>query len=148
MTAKPILDCEKNKFRNMKKIQLPYNYKKIGITLAIISFVLMFINAFTINNLEYREIIKYGILVGLLLISISKEFIEDELIEKLRMQSYTFSFIVGVIYTLVMPFIDYFVDLILKSGEATISEMGDWNTLWILLSIQVLYFEILKKSHK
>ncbi|MEE9429507.1 MAG: hypothetical protein V3V16_00605 [Melioribacteraceae bacterium] len=145
MNIKSLVDCEKSKW---EKIQLPNTYKKIGIGLAVFSFVLLFINASTINNIEYREIIKYGILVGLLITSISKEKIEDELITKLRMQAYSFAFIVGVIYTLVLPFIDFFVDLIIKADEASIKDMGDWNVLWILLSVQVLYFEKLKRTHK
>ncbi len=148
MATKSILECEIDKLKKLNKYQLPNYFKKIGIWLFIISFISLFINAFSINDLVIRAIIKYGMLIGLLLVSISKEKIEDELVVKLRMQSYTFAFIFGVMFTLMMPFVDYFFDYIFKTNEAVIKDMGDWQILWILLSLQVFYFEILKKIHK
>ena len=148
MEIKSFWDCERKSLREMSKYQIPNRFKKIGVGLAIFSFISLLINSFSINTLEFREIAKYGMLIGMLLISISKEKIEDELITKLRMQSYTFAFIIGVIYSLILPFIDYFFDVIFKTDEAIIKDMGDFQILWILLSVQIFYFEILKKLHK
>jgi len=148
MTLKSILDCERKSLKEMDKYQLPNYFKKIGVGLFVVSIISLFINAFSINVFLYREIAKYGMLIGMLLISISKEKIEDELITKLRMQSYTFAFIAGVFYALTLPFMDYFVDLIFQSDKAILKDMGDWQILWILLSVQVFYFEMLKRAHK
>lgn len=148
MTIKSILECERKSLKEMDKYQLPNYFKKIGIGLVVISLISLFINAFSINASEFRSIAKYGMLIGMLLISISKETIEDELITRLRMQSYTLAFIAGVIFTLILPFMDYFVDIIFKADEAIFKDMGDFQILWILLSVQVFYFEFLKKLHK
>lgn len=148
MTVKDILEWEINNLKKLNKFQLPHYYKKIGIWLFVVSFIALFINAFSLNDIEIRAIIKYSMLIGLLLISISKEKIEDELVIKLRMQSYTFAFIMGVISALLLPFVDYIFDYFLKTKEAIITDMGDWEILWILLCIQVLYFELLKRLHR
>ncbi len=148
MTIKSILECERKSLEKMKKYQLPNQFKKIGFVILIISFVSLFINKFSINNLEFTTIAKYGMLVGLLIASISKEKIEDELISNLRMQSYTFAFIAGVVITLTNPFFNYIVDFFIKAKETSTNGIGDWQILWLLLSIQVSYFEILKKLHR
>jgi len=148
MTLKSVLDCERRSLEKMKKYQLPNRFKKIGFAILIISFISLFINKFFVNNLEFTLITKYGMLVGLLIASISKEKIEDELISNLRMQSYTFAFIAGVIITLTNPFFSYIVDFFIKAKESSSNEVGDWQILWLLLSIQVFYFEFLKRLHK
>lgn len=147
MTTKSFLACEQKKLRPMKKYQLPHSFKKIGIAITICSFLAMFLNKFTFDQPEYRLIAKYGLLVGLLLVSISKEKIEDELVIKIRMESYTFAFVVGVAYALFLPFVDYMIDAFFRAKEASLDEMGDFEILWILLSFQVLCFEYLKKLH-
>ncbi|WP_232225381.1 hypothetical protein [Christiangramia salexigens] len=129
----------------MKKLQLPNSFKKIGALIFIAAFIAMFIVAFTANDPILKGVTKYGVLFGLLLVSISKEKIEDEFIVKLRMQSYAFAFIIGVLYALAMPFIDYMVDLIFQSDKAEIKEIGDFEILWMLLFIQVFYFHMLKR---
>jgi len=78
-----IAEFKTDKFEELKKYQLPYHFKKIGFGIFVFSFISMFIVVFTINNVELRQYIKYGILFGLLIISISKEKIEDEYISQL-----------------------------------------------------------------
>jgi hypothetical protein len=148
MTVKSILECERKSLEKMKKYQLPNQFRKIGFAILIISFASLFINKFSINNIEFTLIAKYGMLVGLLIVSISKEKIEDELISNLRMQSYTFAFIFGVVITLTNPFFSYIVDFFIKAKESSTNGVGDWQILWLLLSIQVFYFEFLKKLHR
>ena len=148
MTTRAFFNCERTKLGEMKNYQLPNRFKKIGIAIALISFASLFINKFSVNLPEYRLFARYGLLVGMLLISISKEKIEDELIAQLRMQSYTIAFVLGVVYTLALPFIDYFVDVLFKTNEAIIKDIGDFQILWILLCVQVFYFESLKRFHK
>ncbi|MCF8261867.1 MAG: hypothetical protein K9J12_13895 [Melioribacteraceae bacterium] len=148
MTVKSILDCERKNIKKLHKLQLPNYFKKVGYALFILSIVSMFINAFTVNDLMFREIVKLGMLIGLLLVSISKEEIEDELVKELRMQSYTFAFIAGVVFSLLMPFVDFIFDYFSSGNGAIVKDLGDWQILWLLLSIQVFYFEYLKKLHK
>ncbi|MCB0752770.1 MAG: hypothetical protein KDC52_14965, partial [Ignavibacteriae bacterium] len=111
-------------------------------------FIALFINGFVLNNLELKVIAKFGLLIGLLIISISRELLEDELVIKLRMQSYTFAFIAAVGYSLMLPFINYLFDITFQPANAALKEIGDFTILWMLLIVQVLYFEVLKKAHK
>ena len=148
MTLKSIADCERRSLRRMKKYQLPHRFKRVGFLLFAISFIFLFINAFSWEVESYRVMARYGILVGLLIVSISKEPVEDELITKLRMESYAFAFIMGVVYALVLPFVDYLIDLGLKPDEAVVKDTGDFIILWMLLCVQVLYFEVLKRLYR
>ncbi len=148
MTLKSIIDCERKSLRKLERLQLPNGYKKIGIGLAIFSFLFLFVNKFTFDSMELRLASRYGLLVGMLLVSISKDKIEDELITKLRMQSYTFAFVIGVFFTLVQPFLNYFVDFYFDPNGAIFKDTGDFEVLWILLSIQVFHFELLKRFHQ
>ncbi len=148
MTVKSFLECERKNLEKIKKYQLPNKYRKIGIGIFVISLVSMFIIAFTSANSELKQVTKYGILVGLLIASISKEKIEDELVRSLRMQSYTFAFIFGVVITITNPLFSFIANLIFEKQQANFSGVGDWQLLWILLSVQFFYFEYLKKLHK
>jgi membrane protein CcdC involved in cytochrome C biogenesis len=145
MNSKSFLDSERKSLDKLKKYQLPHSYKKIGVLISILFFISLFVNAFTINSIYYREIIKYGLLFGLLIISISKDQIEDEYIVNLRMQSYTFAFIAGVILTLLQPFINYGVDTLVQGADAVFKNSSHFEILWILLTIQVFYFHYLKR---
>jgi hypothetical protein len=65
------------------------------------------------------------------------------------MQSYTFAFIAGVIITLLTnPLFNYIKNLILDKQQENFEGVGDWQVLWILLSLQVFYFEFLKRMNK
>tara|TARA_R110000850_G_scaffold80862_1_gene173625 strand:- start:177518 stop:177967 length:450 start_codon:yes stop_codon:yes gene_type:complete len=149
MNVKSFMECERKSLEKMKRYQLPNRFKKIGIGIVIISLVTFFVNKFSIENIDLKLTAKYGILVGLLLVSISKEKIEDELVTSLRMQSYTFAFIAGVIITLLMnPLFNYIANIISQKQQENFQEVGDWEILWILLSVQVFYFEFLKRMNK
>ena len=148
MTRQGIQEYDRKSLQKIEKLRLPHIYKRIGIGIAVVTFIGMFINAFTMNIPELKIIMKYGILVGLLIASISREKVEDELIINLKMKSYTFAFIVAVFFTLMTPLIDYIVDVVLANGAPTLEEVGDWEILWMLLSIQIFYFEYLKRMHR
>lgn len=149
MNLKSFIECERKSLEKMKRYQLPNRFKKIGIGIIIISLVTFLVNKFSIENIDLKLTAKYGILVGLLLVSISKEKIEDELITSLRMQSYTFAFIAGVIITLLTnPLFNYIANIISQKQQENFQEVRDWEILWILLSVQVFYFEFLKRMNK
>ena len=144
MTKKSFLDCERKSIDQLKKYQLPYSAKKIGWVVAGIAFIALFL---TTKDTSYKLIAKYVLLVGLLVISISKEKIEDELMKNLRMQSFTFAFIFAVFITITNPLFTYLANVILSKNQEVFNGVGDWVILWLLLSIQVFYFEFLKKLH-
>jgi hypothetical protein len=142
------LESERKSLAKMKKLQLPHKFKKLGMGLFIIFFIGIFVNAFFIHNVDLNLISKYGLLVGLLITSISRDKIEDELIKELRMQSYTFAFIFAVVYSITLPFIGYLLDKVLAENVAAIKGMGDFTILWMLLFVQVFFFHYLKFMHK
>ena len=145
MTSKSFLDCERKRHEKLKKYQLPNTYKKMGLIVFIIAFIMLFL---TTKGSDLKLIAKYGLIIGLLIMSISKEKIEDELIQNLRMQSYTFAFIAAVILTVTSPIFNYLVNFLFEKQQQIFESMGDWMILWLLLSIQVFYFHYLKKSYK
>ncbi len=148
MNMNSFLESERKSFERFKNYQLPNGFKKIGLGLSLIAFIAIIIIGIPqeFNNLEL--IAKNILIVGLLLISISKEKIEDELVKDLRMQSYSFAFIIAVIYSILLPFVNYFFDIIAKNETDGIQELGDFSILWMLLSVQVGFFHFLKKMHQ
>lgn len=148
MNVKSIMECERRSLEKMKKYQLPNKFKKIGIGIIVLSVATIITNKLSIDNIDLTLTAKYGILLGLLVVSISKEKIEDELITNLRMQSYAFAFIVGVVITLTNPLFSYIANLFFEKQQENFQGMGDWQVLWILLSVQVFYFQFLKRMNK
>lgn len=145
MDTKSFLDYERKSIDQLKKHQLPNKFKKFGIVIFVVAFIALFL---TTKGTDLKLIAKYGLILGLLIISISKEKIEDELIRNLRMQSYTFAFIFAVFMTITSPIINYLINLISEKQQQVFDGMGDWIILWLLLSVQVFYFQYLKKLHK
>jgi len=141
----------KAEYRRLKKIQnyqylLPNHYKKVGIALLIASLVTLITRKYLFENVELvQEIGRKGMLLALLLITLSKEKIEDELITKLRGQAFAVAFIAGVIYTLVQPLINYLVALLIKPENATYSDLGDFIVMWFMLVIYLSFFYMFKR---
>ena len=149
MNVKSFVECERKSLEKMKRYQLPNLFKKVGVGIILLSVVAIIVNKLSIDNSQLMLTAKYGILVGLLVISISKEKIEDELVTSLRMQSYTFAFIAGVVITLLSnPIVNFIANLITDKQQEVFEGVGDWQILWMLLSIQVFYFEFLKRMSK
>lgn len=147
MTLKKIAECERQRLNKIQNYRLPVYFKTIGIILLIVSFVTLMSRMFIDDQPEIiRELSKRGILIGMLLISISKDKEEDELTMKLRSQSYSIAFVVGVIYALVMPYVDYSVSNVLKPDGETLKDLGDFQVLIFMLMIQLMFYYTLKRS--
>ncbi|MCF7561403.1 hypothetical protein L3X39_12210 [Sabulilitoribacter multivorans] len=147
MNLKSIQECERTKLEKfLSKFQLPHIYKKIGIGTVVLSFILLTVIKFTDNEPSWMRLsLKHLMIVGLLVISISREKIEDELIESLRSKSYALAFIIGVIYTMLQPAVNYVADLIIDSQEE-IGNIYYFEVLLFMLLIQVMFFEVLKRN--
>lgn len=149
MTKKSIIDCERKRMLNMKNFQISHRYKKYGIGLFIISIVTLLLNKFFIEIPEVRMIAKYGMLIGLLIVSISKEKIEDELVTQIRMQSYSLTFIIGVAFTLFASLFENIIETLFSINPTPENDnMVYYSVVWMLVCIQVSYFEMLKRMHK
>jgi hypothetical protein len=94
-----------------------------------------------------KSILKKTALFGLLIVIISKEKIEDELVENLRAKAFSFSFIIGVVYVLVQPLINYLFFIILKPQKANYEDLGDFQILWFLLIVYLTAFWFLKRRN-
>jgi hypothetical protein len=147
MGLNKVTECERTKLESfLDKFQLPNSFKKVGIAIFLLSFVVLTIIKFADNEpLWLRPALKQAMLVGLLMISISREKIEDELIQILRSKSYALAFIIGVIYIMLQPLTNELVNFILGTAEAP-DNMGYVQVLLFMLLIQVGFFEVLKRN--
>lgn len=148
MATKSFMEYERKSIDKMKKFHLPHSFKKGGVVLLVFSILAVFANDLFIDNANFFKIAKYGILIGLLMISISKDKIEDEFIRELRMQSFKFAFIMGVALSIAQPFINYLADYFFTTHEATLEPNGDFSTLSILLIMQIFYFMHVKRMYQ
>jgi len=130
--------------------RLPNKFKIVGLVLSITSFISVPIIASYFGELQHRDLFAriawtFAVL-GLLMISISKEKIEDELMAKIRMQSYHYAVIGTVLIYLMFPFIIYVISLILSSTPK-IEGSKDIPLLAVMLAMQIVTFRKLKKAY-
>ena len=147
MNLNTVLKWEAN---NMKKLQnlklLPNRVKGIAIIMVVITFFALIAGKFLFSDYHtVRLLIKNLLLVSLLLVSISRDKIEDELTLVLRLQSYAFAFIAGVVYTMVQPFANLLVESIISTETATFSELDVKQVLFFMLLLQLFYFTFTKR---
>lgn len=148
LKAKQEGDIEK--INKITDFQLPNKFKIIGLVVFIVSMILSILLEIYFENNKYQDlfvrIAKTGVVLGLLMISISKEKIEDELIAKIRMQSFNYAVIASVIVYLTMPFLNlaivaYFSSIPKMEGSK------DVTVLAFLLTMQIFAFWKLKKAY-
>ena len=131
--------------------QLPNKFKIVGLVVVIVS-ILSIVTSLKIYILDvkYHELFERIALsvsvIGLLIISISREKIEDELIGKIRMQSYNYAVIVTVLVYLTLPFI-HFTIVSIFSSMPRIEGSKDVSVLGVLLMSQIFTFRKLKKAY-
>ena len=145
MDMNKLMECER---KQMGRFQLlPNFYKKIGVGLLIASLLAMIVLWLIPGESEMAGfVLEKSFLVGLLLVSISKDKVEDEMTLKLRAQSYSFAFVAGIVYTIVQPLINYWVAILLKPEKAIFEELDAFIILWFMLVVQLAYFYLLKRT--
>ncbi len=87
---------------------LPISFKKVSfgiMTLCVLLVVLTISEILPIDKYLVKIISKTGILVSLLLLALTKNKIEDELTSRIRLKAFASSFIFGVGYVIVEPFV-------------------------------------------
>ena len=141
------MDCERNRFYKIINFRLPHKFMTIGIAIAVISIITMFVRAFVLEgDTEWlKELAKKGLLVGMLILSLSKDKEEDEMTMTLRSQSYAIAFVVGVVYALVMPYVELGVSNVVNSGGEVYKDLGDFQVLSFMLLIQLMFYHNLKR---
>lgn len=146
MNTEKIIRCEQERLRKITNFRLPHTFWKVGLAVAAISILTMFFRAFVLDgDTEWlKELSKKGLLIGMLLMSIARDKEEDELTIKLRMQSYAWAFVIGVIYALVMPYVEFGVSNVVHSGGEEFKNLGDFQVLLFMLMVQLMSYHTLK----
>lgn len=147
MERNSFVECERKGLNKLINFRLPYYFYKVGMVIVGASIVMMFVRAFALDGDQeiLKEVLRKGILIGMLLMSIARDKDEDEMVVKLRMQSYTYAFIAGVLYALIMPFVDLGVSTIVNGGGEVYKDLGDFQLLLFILMVQLLCFYTLKR---
>lgn len=100
---------------NIIKWLLPNYCKKIGLVIVLVATGLLinyFINRSISETSDYNVFTRVLMAIGLLLIAVSKEKIEDERVQILRLQSFFVSLIGCFAYCIVMETYSLFVVLV------------------------------------
>ncbi|MCB9213426.1 MAG: hypothetical protein H6583_07995 [Alteromonas sp.] len=147
MNKESFIDCERKRLNKILAFRLPHSWLYTGGIIAGVSIILMFVRAFALDGdtQGLRHVLQKTLLVGLLLMSIAKDKQEDEMLVQLRAQSYMMAFIVGVVYALVMPYVDFGVSSVVHQGGEVLKDLGDFQVLLFMLMIQLLFYHNLKR---
>lgn len=147
MTTKKIIECEQRRFNRLINFRLPHRYLTIGIIISGLSIIIMFVRAFLLEgDSEWlKELSKKTLLIGMLLMSVSRDKEEDEMTMTLRSQSYAIAFVIGVVYALVMPYVEFGVSNVVHSGGEVYKDLGVFQVLLFMLMIQLLFYHNLKR---
>ena len=140
------MEGERRRYEKMRRLQLlPNSYKKVGIWLAVLAFLTLMVTKFSGIELgDFKFIIRSILICGLLLVVISRDQIEDELTLKLRSQAFTMSFIFGVAYTIIRPFIDYSIGIFI-TNDFDPNGFSSFELILVMLMIQILFYNVSKK---
>ncbi|MCL7754952.1 hypothetical protein [Polaribacter sp. Z022] len=147
MSKQSICERERSQLEKMNKFQLGNRFKKIGFTIAIATFILMVGRKYVENSEWVRPILHGILLIGLLMISLSKEKLEDEFIDSLRAQSYRLAFVLAIVYSLVQPIINYAVASLLNQDDE-LQGFSYFQVLFFMLIVQLLFFWQLKRMNR
>ncbi len=146
MKIKNILECERDQLYKMMNYQLPNKFIWIGVWVFALSFISMIaLKFFDFNKDSVRMILQNVMLISLLVISVSKDKEEDEMLKLMRMQSYALAFIIGVLFAVFQPVFNHLVALIMNSKDSAYSVMGEFQVLFFMLLIQLIFFNYLKR---
>lgn len=132
--------------------RLPHNFKKIGYSGAILIFTFLLGYKFFGDNtltLIVKDVLRTLILLFLLLASLSKDSFEDEFNRYVRFQSYVLAFVCAAVYSIALPLIAIISDIIITkiTGDGIINfhEVSSFEVIFILMGLQLLFFETLKR---
>lgn len=147
MAKETFCETENRRFEKFKNFGLPHSFKKIGIAIIILAFLIIIVGKIAdFNTPTLKFILKRIILVGLLVVALAREKVEDEMIRTIRGQAFSMAFVAGVVYTLIQPLINYIASLIVEKDKSPLSDLGDFQVLWFLLTMHLLFFYMIKRK--
>jgi len=137
-----------NKLTSLGSLQLPNRFKKVGVGIAIISMALVITQGITGIFPEWvRFLLNNLLMLGMLMVSLSKDKIEDEFVVTLRSKSYRVAFIFGIGYTIIfLPLVNFLADLI-QGSAFTPLQTDYFDVLFLMLLMQLFSFKRLKRCH-
>ncbi|NNE97455.1 MAG: hypothetical protein HKN25_00405, partial [Pyrinomonadaceae bacterium] len=105
MNLQDIYQCERRSVDKFaKKFLLPEYFRRIGIGMFVVSLASLLGAAILTETGEaVKLLLKNVILISLTLIALAKEPFEDEFVEKLRGQAFSFAFVSGIVFALFQP---------------------------------------------
>jgi hypothetical protein len=154
MNIKKIQDCERSRIERWASFQLEYKWKKRGIIFSALLILALVVIRFLESDsdpsilseyLAQKFILKKLLLIGLLVISLSKEKVEDEMLMSLRGKSFTLAFIIAVLYAVIQPFVNSVIFYLFDKDQMS-PDYSLFQVLSFMLIIQLLFFEVLKKN--
>ncbi len=128
-----------------KKSGLPTYFKKIGVVLILVIFILGL--GLKLLNYQYDDATK-GIrktialdliILGLLFIALAKDKVEDEMTVHLKLKSMASGFIFAVVFTIIYPFINL-------AFNDPIKEISSGQLIMTILIVQITTYYGLKKA--
>jgi hypothetical protein len=146
MPHSKFVESERKSIEKWINFQLPNSYKAIGLSLFIGSFIALLVVKYTISEPTFlKTIIRQLLVIGLLMISLAKDSIIDEMTNQLRMKSYQWAFLCGVVYAIIQPYIDYSVRALIKNPYINYSDLSVFQVLVFMLLIQIFSYTFLKR---
>ncbi|GGI57893.1 hypothetical protein [Winogradskyella haliclonae] len=146
MSGKSFAECERHRIQKVLDFRLPTSFKWIGLVIVIMAFVLFFVRSQFPDQADFiRGIGRKVFIIGLLCISLSRDKEEDEMTIAIRAQSYAIAFIIGVLYAIIMPYVEFGVSNIVHSGGEAYKELGDFQLLSFMFLIQLGFYYTLKR---
>ena len=123
---------------------LPGSCKFVAFGIMVLTVIFFLLVAFDRIIME-RDIIfaitKTGLLISLLMLTLTRHKREDEVISEIRLKAIALTFIFGVVYVIVEPF----VSLIFQDGF--ISDMGVGQLMITLFSFYfIIFYFMLKRT--
>jgi Mn2+/Fe2+ NRAMP family transporter len=146
MDRNSFIDCERNRIQKILDFRLPTSFKWFGVLLLVLAFVLFFVRKQFPEQAELiRSIGRTIFIIGLLCISLARDKEEDEMTVALRAQSYAIAFILGALYAIIMPYIEFGVSNIVTDETQAYKELGDFQLLSFMFLIQIGFYHTLKR---
>ena len=146
MNEKKTIDCEQSKIERWSQFQIKHHWKLKGVVVCLVMFLAMITLKFTDTEPQWlNAVLRRGLLIGLLIIVLSKEKMEDEMIVSLRAKAFALAFVFAVVYALVQPLIDHIVFYIFN-GRSTENEFSYFQVLFFMMVIQIMFFNVLKRN--
>ncbi len=130
----------------MLNFRFPSCFFVIGIVLFLLTLFSVIIAKARGVHVETIQVIATDVmLIGLLFCSLARDENEDEMTLPLRLKSFSLAFICGVVYALVIPYIEFGVDFIMSGRDAALEKVDVSPILIFMLGIRIMFFHTIKR---